>query len=504
MYRLLAISFSLLMVLSSFAGCTSSDGPEGTITDVEELFEGDEAGECSDEADNDRDGLFDCDDPNCAGAGVCEEQGQGNNSNNNSEEEPIQFTTTGFQTGDIAHQIRMTTGNNTEISLYSDRVVEKYVVVVSIATWDPAAPVFLAELYATLSSALDSNGIGRIVIFVSIDDDDSHQNPTEWESSFEQYADSFEQYDIYEISVFGICCSDVILPDGTSEDFGGYEEYPHVLFLSREDSGGFVVIASGVPYHWDYDFGEAVAKIVSGEEDSWSRAKQSAEFPTQIESINSHCMLFVDLESTNQSSIEDLSVMAPITLQLFGSSMPSWCEANYTVTTDDVLNQLDLGLYGGVNDSNASHIEFMNRVWLDYSWFNESDEWEAVSFNYSNGISWVPLGDECSSSDMMGIIYNDCADLFNLVTIRFADDLSDNGEFRCWSDGSSGMVELCFRYTVIWIDGPGMSIPVLVISEYAFADQKLFLNIFGCMDNQATNYDPKATVTGSCEYDNQD
>ncbi|MEC9124668.1 MAG: hypothetical protein VX515_01590, partial [Candidatus Thermoplasmatota archaeon] len=32
---------------------------------------GDEAGECSDGADNDQDGLFDCDDPNCAGAGVC-------------------------------------------------------------------------------------------------------------------------------------------------------------------------------------------------------------------------------------------------------------------------------------------------------------------------------------------------------------------------------------------------------------------------------------------------
>ena len=34
-------------------------------------FEGDDAGECSDEADNDRDGLFDCDDPDCAGAPTC-------------------------------------------------------------------------------------------------------------------------------------------------------------------------------------------------------------------------------------------------------------------------------------------------------------------------------------------------------------------------------------------------------------------------------------------------
>jgi hypothetical protein len=34
-------------------------------------YEGDAPGECSDDADNDQDGLFDCDDPGCAGAGSC-------------------------------------------------------------------------------------------------------------------------------------------------------------------------------------------------------------------------------------------------------------------------------------------------------------------------------------------------------------------------------------------------------------------------------------------------
>jgi chitinase len=34
-------------------------------------FEGDAPGECADDADNDRDGLFDCDDEGCAGAAVC-------------------------------------------------------------------------------------------------------------------------------------------------------------------------------------------------------------------------------------------------------------------------------------------------------------------------------------------------------------------------------------------------------------------------------------------------
>ena len=35
--------------------------------------EGTEPGDCTDDADNDADGLFDCDDPDCAGASVCED-----------------------------------------------------------------------------------------------------------------------------------------------------------------------------------------------------------------------------------------------------------------------------------------------------------------------------------------------------------------------------------------------------------------------------------------------
>ena len=38
---------------------------------TETPFEGDETGECSDNADNDRDGLFDCDDSDCANAPEC-------------------------------------------------------------------------------------------------------------------------------------------------------------------------------------------------------------------------------------------------------------------------------------------------------------------------------------------------------------------------------------------------------------------------------------------------
>ena len=56
----------LILIFSSISGCLGGDDSAPIP------FEGDDPGECSDGADNDQDGLFDCNDPNCAGAGVCE------------------------------------------------------------------------------------------------------------------------------------------------------------------------------------------------------------------------------------------------------------------------------------------------------------------------------------------------------------------------------------------------------------------------------------------------
>ena len=60
-------TLSVILIIHSVsllaAGCTSLD----TTSD----YEGDEPGECADDADNDRDQLFDCDDPGCAGSLSC-------------------------------------------------------------------------------------------------------------------------------------------------------------------------------------------------------------------------------------------------------------------------------------------------------------------------------------------------------------------------------------------------------------------------------------------------
>ena len=60
-----------LLFLSFATGC-GSDASLGSAKSYE--LEGDEPGECSDSADNDVDGLFDCDDPDCAGAPECQSE----------------------------------------------------------------------------------------------------------------------------------------------------------------------------------------------------------------------------------------------------------------------------------------------------------------------------------------------------------------------------------------------------------------------------------------------
>ncbi len=58
-----------ILVLVTFVSLTSCGDKEDTAMH----YEGDDPGECSDDADNDRDGLFDCDDPDCSGAAACQE-----------------------------------------------------------------------------------------------------------------------------------------------------------------------------------------------------------------------------------------------------------------------------------------------------------------------------------------------------------------------------------------------------------------------------------------------
>ena len=77
-----------ILIFAPLSGCVDDDSSESddegeSNQNNEVLFEGDEVGECSDEADNDRDGLFDCDDPNCSGSPACKPIDANNTTGNN-------------------------------------------------------------------------------------------------------------------------------------------------------------------------------------------------------------------------------------------------------------------------------------------------------------------------------------------------------------------------------------------------------------------------------------
>ena len=64
-------SLSLLLGV----GCGGEDKKTGNDSGATTRWEGKYAGECEDGADNDGDGLYDCLDPDCEGAPVCNEEG---------------------------------------------------------------------------------------------------------------------------------------------------------------------------------------------------------------------------------------------------------------------------------------------------------------------------------------------------------------------------------------------------------------------------------------------
>jgi hypothetical protein len=75
---------SVVFILLGLTGCSDTTGGGGkdATTDAEE-FEGDAAGECSDGADNDQDGWFDCNDQDCFNSPDCADGGGGGGSNTN-------------------------------------------------------------------------------------------------------------------------------------------------------------------------------------------------------------------------------------------------------------------------------------------------------------------------------------------------------------------------------------------------------------------------------------
>lgn len=151
MDKLISVLICILLTTFSLAGCIGdSDNQTSEDTDNSEntgnnetiiLFEGDQAGECSDGADNDRDGLFDCDDPNCAGSPSCKisEDNNTNLDENN--------TQTGDEYSDFDDEIMVNLTNDMITSGYMDET--NCNLLLFLQGWSPASPIIKNKLLQT-------------------------------------------------------------------------------------------------------------------------------------------------------------------------------------------------------------------------------------------------------------------------------------------------------------------------------------------------------------------
>ena len=151
MEKLISVLLCILLTTFSLAGCLGdSDNETSEDTDNSEntgnnetiiLFEGDQAGECSDGADNDRDGLFDCDDPNCAGSPTCKisEENNTNLDENN--------TLTGDEYSDFDDKIMVNLTNDMITSGYMDEANCNLLLI--LQGWSPVSAIIKNELLQT-------------------------------------------------------------------------------------------------------------------------------------------------------------------------------------------------------------------------------------------------------------------------------------------------------------------------------------------------------------------
>ena len=159
----------LLVLLLPLSGCVGEDEKEDEGVDDSEqiqeevLFEGDDIGECSDGADNDRDGMFDCDDPNCAGAPVCKlDENQNNQADNNTDEEVRNYT--------VPMIWEVVDLNNT---ILTDGAIDnaKCGLIFAWPAWDGAALGYIE----TLRNSISENREGEIIHVWSAIYEDSNQ-----------------------------------------------------------------------------------------------------------------------------------------------------------------------------------------------------------------------------------------------------------------------------------------------------------------------------------------
>ena len=234
-------SYSMFLAcMLLLTGCLGDDEDSDTTI---VLYEGDDPGECSDGADNDKDGLFDCDDEQCSGSPACKEDGSSveNNTNDpeqNNTEDPEQNNTeekyvpgldygTGWNTSDVAHNINFTMKNGEMFELYE--ISTDFVAVTFVATWSGPDNSQLEWKSGNANWQSYSEDLTDITVVM--------QNDVGESPSLSELRDLDAQFPNSSIMTRNA----MLMTDLSAMSAADFQYFPSTIFMEKNDAGKFVI-----------------------------------------------------------------------------------------------------------------------------------------------------------------------------------------------------------------------------------------------------------------------
>ena len=471
---------SCLVFMLLATGCLGSDND--SENDVV-LYEGDEPGECSDGADNDKDGLFDCDDDQCAGSPVCKSAENEITDGEEDQESDDQITEnnntvdqggdgnealyipgldygTGWDTNDLAYNLNFTDSNDNRFELYE--IQTEFVMITVTYSWDGTA--FDIFNWMATDDAWQ-NVIGNLTNIVVLLENDNGEEPNS--EDLEEVQTEFGSDYIFTRNAITM---------GGENVFVGLDGMLTIL-MEKNEEGYFIIDSESLN---DGTYFEYVLEKLEGNADSES----STETDLDRHFTFTECYIHVDFNN-GISAVTDLNSSI---------NLPEWCN-DYKPSP---LNFSDFVEISGLNETVRSNNSFDSTCCLNESvkeglwvfvatqsmdYTEDQDYWSFVNFSSKYGVHVFTV-QQCGFEDadminftLKGVEF--CGYPGGYANFGYITKVAFNDKFACTllSSGSKFKPIHCERYEVIEDNGNLVLIAAMV--ELSTMNQELYVAYFG-------------------------
>ena len=487
-------SFSMFLAcMLLMTGCLGGD--DDSDTEIV-LYEGDEPGECSDGADNDKDGLFDCDDDQCAGSPACKDDGEVNEEPaENNTENPEQNNTedkqvsgldygTGWNEGDFVYNINFTDKDDNSFELYdtSTDLILFYILAEWDASMSSAIPhLELLQFYSENEDGVSGafNNITTIVYLI--------ENENGEESSLQDAKEHYFDWPIYS----NYNNTHIVWNTEFVSNLGDEIEYwfwlngafPTYMLLEKNTESKWIVDQVRNPGDAeDRRFTEYVYSRGSGIPTANLTDECDGGVWTDLGcepylDLASHCFIHVNLYHENTSmNFQQIRKAFDISNEEHENSIPEWCLSNnYYISERNFINITGLDNYRDDSslrvsnkDTRPLHNGLWMAIWSESNGFIDEGPWYAL--NYSGENYFFVIGSQ-NDGDCYELMYRNIDGGFekrnNLTLVNPSSggicsqsnqqmQSIDNGFFYCGVEYEADMdtyyVEFCERYHITTLE----------------------------------------------------